>query len=305
MTADGGIEARALRRSLLGYLVFGGLGVGFSILTGSNAILLDGVYSLVCAAVAVAAMQVSQLVTRPDDESHPFGYAKYEPLLNALKGGLILVLCVVSAGGSIETLLRGGREPAFGWAIVYSVICTTGCFVMAAAQRRSARATGSALLTVEARSWVFDGAISGGVGVAFVIAAILERTPLAGLVPSIDPAMTLLLVAVLLPVPFGTVAGGMRELLFQSPAREENERLAAICREELAGLALGEPRLRRARIGRTVYVMVSYLLTPDDADPSVADLDAVRGAIGGRIRNEGIAPIVYVDVLVTRRAELV
>lgn len=300
------VEASALRRSLVGYLVFGCLGVTFSVITGSDAILLDGVYSLICAVVAVAAMQVSRCVLRPQDDLHPFGYATYEPLLNAIKGALILGLCILSAAGSLASIIYdGGREPAFGWAILYSVAATTGCFWMAVVQRRSARETGSSLLAVEARSWVFDGAISGAVGLVFVTALVMERTPLTDWVPYIDPVMTLLLVLVLLPVPLGTVMEALGQLLFLRPAQAEADRLEAICLDVLQELEVGEPKIRVTRIGRAVYVLISILLKEDESDLPTTTVDDIRIAIAERISQDEIAPIQFVDVLITRRPALV
>jgi len=299
------IETIALRRSLIGYLVFGSLGVTFSVITGSDAILLDGVYSLICAVIAVAAMQVSRCVLRPQDDLHPFGYATYEPLLNAIKGALILSLCILSAAGSLASIIYdGGREPAFGWAIVYSISATTGCFWMAAMQRRSARQTGSSLLAVEARSWVFDGAISGAVGLVFVVALVMERTDLADWVPYVDPVMTLLLVLILLPVPLGTVMEATSQLLFLRPARAESDRLEEICREVLQKLPVGEPKIRVTRIGRAIYILISILLNEDEPDLTTATVDEVRIAIAERIAKDEIAPIQFVDVLITRRSAL-
>lgn len=298
------IEASALRLSLMGYLGFGALGVVFAVVTGSDAILLDGVYSLICAAVAVGALQVCRLVTLPDDDSHPFGYAKYEPLLNALKGFLILALCLVAVGGSLASIIYdGGREPAFGWAVVYSVVATVGCAVVAFALKKSARATGSALLVVEARSWFFDAAISGAVGIAFVLALALTHSPFARWVPFIDPVMTLILILVLLPVPARTVAEAFRQLVFMRPQDAEHQRLRSICLDTLAALALPEPRLRSLRIGRTVYIMATFLLAEDQPDPPVEKLDQAREEIIRRITAEEIAPVVFVDIFATRRAE--
>ncbi len=131
------IESAALRRSILGYGVFGLLGVGFAAVTHSDAILLDGYYSVIAGVIAVLALKVSRIVALPDDETHPFGYASYEPLLNAIKGLLILVLCLFALGSSVVALFDQGRQPVFGVAIIYSAICTVGCLTLAWHQRRA------------------------------------------------------------------------------------------------------------------------------------------------------------------------
>lgn len=53
----------------------GCLGVTVAVLTGSRAILLDGMFRLVYLVVGVFSIRVAQLIARPHDDVHPFGYA--------------------------------------------------------------------------------------------------------------------------------------------------------------------------------------------------------------------------------------
>jgi predicted Co/Zn/Cd cation transporter (cation efflux family) len=76
------LERRGLLLSVVGALANPALGFGFAAATGSAAVLLDGIYSLIGFAVGLVAMRVATLVRRPDDESFHFGYAAYEPMLN-------------------------------------------------------------------------------------------------------------------------------------------------------------------------------------------------------------------------------
>jgi predicted Co/Zn/Cd cation transporter (cation efflux family) len=72
-------EQRALKISVGAALFFALLGFGFAILTHSQAILLDGVISLVGLGVSVLTLFVARLVELPGDDTFPFGYAHFEP----------------------------------------------------------------------------------------------------------------------------------------------------------------------------------------------------------------------------------
>ena len=68
--------------SIVGALFMAGLGFGFAFVTSSDAVLLDGFFSLIGFAVGLVSLRVATLVRRPDDDEYHFGYAAYEPVLN-------------------------------------------------------------------------------------------------------------------------------------------------------------------------------------------------------------------------------
>ncbi len=296
------VETAALRRSILGYGVFGALGVGFAAITHSNAILLDGFYSVISGIIAILALKVSRMVTRPDDDTHPFGYASYEPLLNAIKGLLILTLCLFALGSSLVALFDRGREPAFGIAIVYSAICTVGCLTLAWHQRRAARQTGSSLLAVDARSWVFDGILSGLVGTAFAGGIFLGKTAYADWVPSVDPALTGILVLLLLPVPLRTIWEGVGQLVFSAADRRITAQIVPTCETAIRPWKAVDSRIRVVQIGRSIYVLITVEIGPDAEPPRTTELDRLRTDLARDFQK--FAPRVVVDIIPTHRPGL-
>ncbi len=296
------VESAALRRSIFGYAVFGLLGIGFATVTHSNAILLDGYYSIIAGIVSILALKVSRMVALPEDDTHPFGYAGYEPLLNAIKGLLILVLCLFALGNSVVALFDQGREPVFGIAIVYSAICTVGCFTLAWLQRRAAKLTGSSLLAVDARSWVFDGILSGLVGAAFAGGILLSSTAYAHFVPYVDPALTAALVLFLLPVPIRTILEGIGQLVFAAANRYVTRQIVPACEEAIRPWDSTDSRIRVVQIGRSIYVLITVAFEQNAATPAISELDRLRSNLAGQFRQ--FAPKVVVDIIPTHRAEL-
>ena len=76
------IERRSIIISIVASTSFGVLGVVISIASNSGAVFLDGLFSLTFGIVGLLTLYVSQLVSRPKDDSYPFGYATFEPMLN-------------------------------------------------------------------------------------------------------------------------------------------------------------------------------------------------------------------------------
>ena len=83
------LEARALRLNSLGGLAMAILGLGFAVISKSEAILLDGFFSLIGFAVSLLTQKVARLALRPGNHTILFGYVSFEPMLNLSKGLLM------------------------------------------------------------------------------------------------------------------------------------------------------------------------------------------------------------------------
>ncbi|MHC4402814.1 MAG: cation transporter, partial [Planctomycetota bacterium] len=193
MKSNEQLESFALRLSIFGYLGMAILGIVFALLTGSGAIMVDGVYSLVSFVMAILAAGVARLVDRPGDETFHFGYAHFEPLLNLLRGLMILTIAAFALVSAVLALVSGGRPLSPGLALAYSVCVALMCLGLSAFQRRSAKKTESPTLTVDARNWLVDGVITMAVGVGFLIGVILKSSAWSHLLPYVDPAVVICL----------------------------------------------------------------------------------------------------------------
>src|SRR6187431_2040732 len=120
-------ERGALLLSAGAALALGLVGVAAALLTGSGAILLDGLFNLCFFATALLALRVATLVARPDDERYPFGYLFFEPLINTGKGLLILGVSLFALFDAVSAILAGGRVVVVGPAMVYAAVATVAC----------------------------------------------------------------------------------------------------------------------------------------------------------------------------------
>jgi cation diffusion facilitator family transporter len=292
------MERRGLLLSVWGALGAAGLGILFAALTGSQAVLLDGVFSLIGFAVALVSMKVAVLARRPGDEHYHFGYAAYEPMLNFFKGLLMAAVSLVAAVVAVDAILRGGRTINGGMAVVYALLAAAGCLLIWAAQRGAARKTESPLLEVDAKNWLLDGLISGAVAVAFLVVVLLEGSALAHLAPYADPAVLLLLVLLSIPVPLKIIARNWNQLLGRAPEpaiqREVRRRVEA----GLAGVEDVAPDLRMLETGRLLYLQVTVLVGSNSGLDRLEDLDGVRDRIRDSVLRETVG--VEVDVIFTR-----
>lgn len=271
-------ERGALLLSAGAALALGLVGVAAALLTGSGAILLDGLFNLCFFATALLALRVATLVARPDDDRYPFGYLFFEPLVNAGKGLLILGVSLFALFDAVAAILAGGRVVVVGPAMVYAAVATLACTAVALVLRRAVRRAPSPLVAADVENWTVNALVSGGVLAGFILATVLERRGHAGAAAYVDPAMVAAVVLVSIAIPVRMAAGGLFGLLNRAPAPGVVADMEAAVRKALGDLPLNRLWLRAIRPGRTAYIVVHAVLPPG-TPLDLAAGDRLRGAI--------------------------
>ena len=274
------------------------LAFGFGIWTRSNAILLDGFFSLISLLQIVAVHWISKLTWRPDDAAHPYGFVAFTPLLNAIRGVLMLAVCAFAAFEAIGSIVHGGEAPKPGAGIAYGTIAAAGCLLAAYVVRNAARDAGSPLLDVDAQTWWIDGFFSLVVAVAFGIALILQEHSLMTAARYVDPVLVLLLVVLAVPWPLHTIRISFRELLLFSPQEEVRGRVESTVRTALENLESEKIACRVVPSGYDVYI-TCHVLMPADRVIAVETLDAARAhaisMLSGEFQNVDLDLVVTSD----------
>jgi cation diffusion facilitator family transporter len=107
---------RAIRRVLLTVLVANIsvtiIKISLGLLTGALAVVADGFHSLVDSSSNLIGLAAIRLASRPPDERHPYGYARYETLGSLAIGGLLLA-AAWEIGRAVIGRLGGGAPPEF------------------------------------------------------------------------------------------------------------------------------------------------------------------------------------------------
>jgi cation diffusion facilitator family transporter len=285
MTEHELLEKRGLWLSIIGALFMAGLGIGFALLTSSNAVLLDGLFSLIGFAIGLVSLRVATLVRRPDDELYHFGYAAYEPMLNLTKGLLMAFVTIFALVSAVEVALHGGRQIQAGWASVYAWIAAAGCFTIAIRQRMLSRRTASPLLAVDSKNWLIDGLMSVAVGIAFLVAVFLVDTSYAYLLPYADPAVVIILVVLSLPIPFKIIRDNWNQMLGRAPDEALQQKARAAVARVLEASEEYDTKIRMDQLGRLTYLQL-YVVVKGSQDPDVSRLDRCRAAVYDALKDD-------------------
>ena len=303
-TTDHRAEARALEIGTLGNVIGAISALFFYLSSGSDALMLDGLYTAVMAGASVIAGRVSLAAQQPRSRAYPFGASGQEPLYVLFRTLVllgILAFAIVSAAGKVLSHLQGSAVPVLrlaglGWYFSAMVLLNLGLWVVFSnAWVRCGR--NNAMLRGMASSARFDALISAGTGVALLGAPLLQGTLLAPVVPIADALLVLVLSLLILPEPLGIFRAAVAEAAGSSqsiPAATQGRCCQAIT-----------PSLRQAdcqllelamiRLGRTVTA-VAYV------EPAVAMTAKTIDALRMQVEQELIATLqspVFCEVIIT------
>ena len=268
-------ERTALKVSITGALFMALLGFGFAVLTDSEAIFLDGVFSLVNMAMGIISLKVSRLVTAPSTKQFHYGKAQVEPMLNTGKGLLFIGVIIMAGSTALHSILTGGRSMIFGWAILYSLIAAIGCFAIGHYIKSQHRDSPTPLLEVEAKGWMIDGLISGVVLVAFVGGYFLSKTSYSMYIVYIDPGLVIVMSLMVLPVPYKILKDNVLDLLLGAPDAALQEKLHRSIKNILGSKTVAAFDLRFVKTGRFVLCDILVLIANKDTY-LLSDFDTVR-----------------------------
>ncbi|CAN5666174.1 cation diffusion facilitator family transporter [soil metagenome] len=280
-------EQKILKLSI-GVTVFVALfGILFGLLSGSLSIVFDGMFSAIDAAMSGVALLVARLVGRDaSNKRFQFGYWHIEPMVLALNGGTLMLLCVYAFVNAVGSFLDGGRALAFDWAIAYAAITAAVSFAMLFYELRANRRIGSDFVKLDAQSWMMSAAITSALLAAFAIAWSLSGTAWAPFMPYVDPVVLGLLTIVLVFVPIRTVRKALQEILLITPP-ELDAHVRRVMDAVIADYGFKAYTSYVAKVGRAQFIEIHIAVPADLRLDTVATVDAIRREIAEAIGGEG------------------
>jgi cation diffusion facilitator family transporter len=280
-------EQRLLKLSIAVTIGVASVGVLFGLLSGSMSIVFDGVFSAIDAAMSVLALIVSRLVSRvADNRRFQFGYWHIEPMVLAFNGGTLMLLCFYAFLNSIDSLLAGGRQLNFDWAMAYAAAVGVVAFGMFFYARHRNRQIGSDFVRLDVQSWLMSAAITSALLLAFAVAWGLEGTRYAHLTPYADPLILAVLSLILVFVPIHTVRRALTEILLITPP-ELDVRVRQVLDEVVARYGFKTYTSYVAKVGRAQFIEIHVAVPPESPIDSVGEADAIRREIAEAIGGEG------------------
>lgn len=217
---DPGIEHRSLNVSKWANLFMGVAGVTAALLSNSQAILVDGLFSLVGFTAAVLGQRINRTSGLAPDRRRPFGYYADESAFTTFRALSLLGLVAFGIGNALLNIAAyiGGRPPPdlrFEPMLAYFLLIGAICFSLWAFHQWSWRRGGrrSEILRMEAKAALFDGAITLAAAVGLAAIYLLRDGFLAPIAPIGDSLIVIVLCAIAVSQYWTDFLGGLGELV--------------------------------------------------------------------------------------------
>jgi len=214
--------------------------------TGSVALLSDGLESSVNVVAAIVAFAAITYAAKPADKTHPFGHHKAEYLSAVLEGVLIVVAALLIVLEAVPAVLAptSMEAPVLGLAINFAAGVINA--VWAWALIRAGRRYRSPALAADGQHILSDVVTSIGVLVGLVLAIVTGYAVL-------DPLLAILVALNILYQGWKVIAHSVDGLMDHAVEPEEAEAIQAAIAENGAG-SLGVHDLKTRRAGAATFV---------------------------------------------------
>ncbi len=288
-------ESGVLRTSIAATVFFSLFGITFGILSGSFSIVFDGVYSLVDACMSLLSLVVARLiaaaaaikpVSKKLQERFSMGLWHLEPMVLCLNGTLLVSVATYALFNAVGSLLEGGRDMEFGWAILYTAVTLLVCIAMASAEHRANRSIQSDFVALDIKGWIMAGAITAALLIAFVVGFLVQGTTLEWISPYIDPVILAAVCLFIIPLPISTIRQALADIFLVTPPdlKEHVDTVARAFKEKHGLLSY---RAYVARMGRCREIEIYFIVPADAPARTITEWDALRDEVGELIGDKG------------------
>ncbi|MGO1499958.1 MAG: cation diffusion facilitator family transporter [Marinobacter sp.] len=246
-------ENVALSLSAVAAALFAVAGISWGLWIDSLVILFDGAYSLVSLLLSLLSLYAARIVRRPASAEYPFGRGAVEPLVIAVKGLVITLVCVLSLASAIAALLEGGRAVSADKAMIFAAVNVAGCVAVWLYLKWAERGESSGLVVAEQQQWFMDTVLSTSVLIGFGAAWWLEQGAWFAWAVYADPIMMIGISACFILVPVKMTVGAVRELMFAAPPEEFVEEIHAA----LSSVDIVPEQVKMAKVGPNLMIEIS------------------------------------------------
>lgn len=271
-------EQRALKISIAVTFLLAVVGILFGLLSGSLAIVFDGMFNMVDTVISILAFFVARLLTSKGNRRFQYGYWHIEPMVLVLNGSILILLCTYAMINAIGSLMSGGHELNFDWAFVFALFVfflSTGMYFYLIKKNRKIK---SEFLRLDIQSWLMSALISSSLLLAFGIATLLQGGAYGHFTPYIDPLILAILTACLIFVPMTAVRDATRDIFRMAPL-DLDEKIRAFLDELTKQRDFKTYTSYVAKIGRAQFIEIHIVVPMDYPISSIETLDEIRNEI--------------------------
>lgn len=286
-------EQRALLVGMFGNLFMGVSGLLAAALSNSQALLVDGLFSLIGFLAALIARNVNRNLELGPDKVRPMGYAADESIFTTFRALSLLLLVFVAGSSAVTSILayfNGAppRELNYGPMIIYFAVIGLTCVLLWAYHYFTWRQGGkrSAILQLEAQAAAFDALVTAAAGLGILAIKLLSDGPLGVITPIGDSLVVLMLCTIAAFGYFRDFRASLGELAGVTAGPSDIAAARRAVRTDIADADLSLIDVAVTKLGRTrvvlVYADTNRAITAAELDALTIGLEPKLSDIFGR-----------------------
>ena len=272
----------------------------FGIMTNSQAILIDGIFSFVAVVIKCLMLMTSKLTTRESSTKFQFGYWQFEPLVLTAEGGFTLIIVVHALINGLISIFSGGHHMDFGLAIIYAVIFTlanSGYYWYVHQVNKKLK---SSLIHFDNMSWLVDAALAGSLFISFLVAYFVEKTSYGYLSVYVDPVILVLLALSMLPIALKILVPAVKQVLGMAPVKLHEE-VHGVMDAFMQRYRFKDYVSSVQRYGKIEFVEIDILIDRNYPVQQVEDLDRIRDEIDAALGGKSVQKWLTITFTTTKR----
>lgn len=251
-------EKTILGISLWANVLFAAIEIAMSIVTGSQAVLMDAAVDSVELIVVAASLLIAPLLYRPPTEKRPFGYYQVESLFIIIRGFMLLGVAVSLVSANLSVMLAGGRPVDAPTIAVYEGVLGVMSLAVFLVLARLNKKLYSPMVKAEIYAWKVDFIISFALGAAFTVPALIRDARLAALYVYFDQAVAIVLSLCIMPRPVRMIVGAFRSILLFPPRDEKRRDIDRAVSDALEALGFAHVFTDVTQTGRKIWLEVTF-----------------------------------------------
>lgn len=279
------VEQRLLWQSAWLMFVVAVSGTIMGVITGSAAVLLDGIVSFMAVIIKIMMIMTSKLVSRETSKRFQFGYWQFEPLVLMVEGGFTLLFVLYAFMTGVTSLLSEGHAVEAGPIVLYAAFFTIVDGAYYFYVQRINKRLQSNLVKFDNISWSIDSVLAAGILVSFAIAWALQQTEWAYYARYVDPLVLIALSIQMMPSAIKILVPATKQIMGVAPTEIHN-RVQVIMDDFMARYHFKDYVTSVQAYGKYNIIEIDILLPKNYSCQRIEALDEIRNeiddAIGGR-----------------------
>ena len=289
-------EKTGIKISMSGSILLSTIAIFMAIITESQTVLFDGLYTFVVLVMSFISLKVINVVKKLETRSKPLGYTALEPLLNLIKCIFVLLILLIFLITNIQELCTGGRVIPLNLITLYIFICIFIYLLIIFLIRRCGKKSNSSILKLEIRNWYIDTFLTFGIAVSLVIAIILYNLGYTKILPYVDPIIVIILVLIALPISLQVFFSELKKILLISDENSTENEIKEQLKQIILKYCFQNIQVWSLKSGRMLYFFIFIYLKTDET--KITSLDTIRHEIFVELHKT--YPDFWADIMFTR-----